>query len=54
MPLHFQECFGYLGHGRGDFPVAEEVAGEIMSLPMNAFLSEADIRLVADNLLGLV
>ncbi|MFP4039383.1 MAG: DegT/DnrJ/EryC1/StrS family aminotransferase [Desulfosudaceae bacterium] len=42
MPLHLQECFQYLGHGEGDFPVAEMISREIMSLPMNAFLTEEE------------
>ena len=42
MPLHLQECFGYLGHKEGDFEVAEKVSKEIMSLPMSPFLNEKD------------
>jgi len=44
MPLHMQECFRYLGYKKGDFPVAEKVSKEIMSLPMNPDLSEKEIR----------
>ncbi len=46
-PLHLQACFQYLGYGPGDFPVAEQVSKEILSLPMNAFLTEAEIDFVA-------
>lgn len=34
IPLHLQNAYGSLGHQRGDFPVAERVAEEIVSLPM--------------------
>ena len=34
VPLHLQPAFAYLGGKKGDHPVAEEVAGEIMSIPM--------------------
>ncbi|MGD9716502.1 MAG: DegT/DnrJ/EryC1/StrS family aminotransferase [Sulfuricurvum sp.] len=47
MPLHLQECFAYLGHKKGDFPISETVANEIMSLPMNPFLTDAEIEYVA-------
>ena len=47
MPLHLQECFAYLGYKKGDFPISETVANEIMSLPMNPFLTDAEIEYVA-------
>jgi UDP-2-acetamido-2-deoxy-ribo-hexuluronate aminotransferase len=42
IPLHLQEAFSGLGLGEGSFPVSEAVSREILSLPMSAFLSEAD------------
>ncbi len=54
MPLHLQECFEYLGHGKGDFPVAEAVSKDIMSLPMNPFLGEEEIELVSNSLLRIL
>ena len=50
MPLHLQECFRYLGLGPGDFPVAEMVSEEIMSLPMNPFLTTENMEYVAASL----
>ncbi|MFO7803947.1 MAG: DegT/DnrJ/EryC1/StrS family aminotransferase, partial [Desulfovermiculus sp.] len=37
-PLHLQGAFASLGHKPGDFPVAEQVAGQCLSLPMNPYL----------------
>ncbi|MBM4208666.1 MAG: DegT/DnrJ/EryC1/StrS family aminotransferase [Gammaproteobacteria bacterium] len=40
--LHEQPVFAGLGHKLGDFPVSEQAANEVISLPMHPFLSEAD------------
>lgn len=34
VPLHLQKAYENLGYKRGDFPITEEVASEILSLPM--------------------
>lgn len=49
-PLHLQECFEYLNYKEGDFPVAEIVSNEIMSLPMNPYLSEEEILYITTQL----
>ena len=51
MPLHVQECFQYLGLGQGDFPVSEIVSKEIMSLPMNPFLTRDEQEFVCKSLI---
>ena len=50
MPLHLQERFAYLGYKKNDFPVAEKISGEIMSLPMNSDFTEKEIRFVIDKI----
>ena len=40
--LHEQPVFAPLGYHWGDFPVAERVSREVISLPMHPFLSEGD------------
>jgi dTDP-4-amino-4,6-dideoxygalactose transaminase len=47
VPLHLQPLYSSLGHKPGDFPNAEYVAGEILSLPMYPELSEENIKRVA-------
>lgn len=54
MPLHLQECFTYLGYKQGDFPISERVANEIISLPMNPFLSDTEIEYIVGLLLATV
>jgi len=39
VPIHLQGAFAELGYGPGDFPVAEQAAGRILSLPMHPHLS---------------
>lgn len=46
MPLHLQECFTYLGGKEGDYPIAEKLAKEVLSLPMNPFLTDSEIQYI--------
>ncbi len=50
MPLHLQECFSYLGHKKGDFPISEIVSNEIMSIPMNPYVTDEEITYIVGNL----
>ncbi len=50
MPLHLQECFEYLGYKKEDFPISEIVSSEIMSLPMNPYLSDDEIEYICKGL----
>ena len=34
IPPHLQECYAYLGHGEGDFPISERMAKQELSLPI--------------------
>jgi dTDP-4-amino-4,6-dideoxygalactose transaminase len=48
LPLHLQPALANLGHSTGDFPVTEEWARTLLSLPMFAELEEGEIARVAD------
>jgi len=47
VPIHMQEAAQFLGYRQGDLPVTEKVAGEVLSLPMYAELTDAQIDRVA-------
>jgi len=52
MPLHLQECFAYLEYKNGDFPIAEKVSKEIMSLPMNPYISDEEIKCIVEEIIN--
>ena len=47
VPLHLTPAYRSLGYGAGDFPVAERMAGRILSLPMHPYLTPDQIEHVA-------
>ncbi|MBM3285262.1 MAG: DegT/DnrJ/EryC1/StrS family aminotransferase [Candidatus Aminicenantes bacterium] len=51
LPLHLQKCFAYLGYKRGDFPVSERAAKEVLALPMYPELTAAQQDYIVSSLL---
>lgn len=49
-PLHLQKVYENLGYREGDFPIAEKIAQEVISLPMYPHLKEPQIKFIADTL----
>jgi dTDP-4-amino-4,6-dideoxygalactose transaminase len=52
VPIHLQEASAFLGYRQGDFPVTERLAGEVVSLPMYAELTDAQVDTVASAVTG--
>jgi dTDP-4-amino-4,6-dideoxygalactose transaminase len=52
VPLHLQKAYAGLGFGRGDFPVTEKIAPEIVSLPMFPQLSAEQRERVVGEITG--
>ena len=49
-PVHLQESFRFLGYKKGDFPVAEKLADEILSIPMFPELTESELMAVVSGI----
>ncbi|MBD3330205.1 aminotransferase class V-fold PLP-dependent enzyme [Candidatus Peregrinibacteria bacterium] len=49
-PLHLHPHFKNLGYKEGDFPVAERVAKEVLSLPVHPSLSPEDIEKIIETI----
>ena len=47
VPIHMQEAANFLGYRKGDLPVTEKVADEVLSLPIYAELTDAMAERVA-------
>ena len=49
-PMHLQGALKHLGYQKGDFPVAEMLANEVLSLPLYIGMNEEEIDYVIDKL----
>jgi dTDP-4-amino-4,6-dideoxygalactose transaminase len=50
VPIHLQPAAKALGYRRGDFPVTEQQAERILSLPIHQFMGGEDQAYVADKI----
>ena len=48
LPMHLQNCYQDLGHRKGSFPLSEQAAQEVLSLPIYAELTEAQQSYVVE------
>ena len=47
IPLHLQECSNNLGYKKGDFPISENLANSMISLPIYPLLEDKEIEYIA-------
>jgi len=52
IPVHLQPAYADLGYSAGDFPVAEQVAAEVLSLPIFPEMTSAQVAEVAGAVLA--
>lgn len=50
IPPHLSEAYEYLGFGKGDFPITEEYADTVLSIPMYNGMTEEEQQRVIDAL----
>jgi len=46
IPPHLQDAYAYLGFAKGALPIAERMAGQLLSLPMGPHLDYESVRYV--------
>lgn len=52
LPVHLQKAYDHLGYRKGDFPVAEKVAGSVLSLPLYPELKTRQVEYIAESLIN--
>lgn len=50
LPMHLQNCYQDLGYQKGTFPVSEQAAAEVLSLPVYAELKEDHLGYVVQTI----
>ncbi|MBP5471256.1 MAG: DegT/DnrJ/EryC1/StrS family aminotransferase, partial [Lachnospiraceae bacterium] len=50
VPPHLQQAYEYLGHKKGDLPISERYANEVLSIPMYNGMSDEEQQYVIDAL----
>ncbi|MFC1826888.1 DegT/DnrJ/EryC1/StrS family aminotransferase [Thermodesulfobacteriota bacterium] len=48
IPLHRQKAFEYLGYRNEDFPTAEQISKQILSLPMHPYLTAQQVQKIVE------
>jgi len=48
VPIHLQQSAEFLGYRKGDLPITERFADEVLSIPMYPELTDAQVETVAD------
>lgn len=50
IPPHLSEAYKYLGHQKGDFPIAEQFAQEVLSLPMYNGITNEELQYIVEKI----
>ncbi len=50
IPVHLNKSTAFLGYKKGDFPITEKYAKDILSLPMHPYLTPEEVKYVCDKI----
>lgn len=50
LPLHLQKAYKAYGYQQGDYPVAERLSAEVLSLPMHTELQEEQVHFITEQI----
>ena len=52
LPIHLQDAYKHLGYKKGDFPIAEKMANEVLSLPIWVGLSKEKVKIICTKIMN--
>jgi dTDP-4-amino-4,6-dideoxygalactose transaminase len=52
VTLSDQECFAYLNHKNGDFPISEKAAAEVLAIPIYPELTQGQKKYIVETISG--
>ena len=50
IPPHLAKCYQYLGHKKGEFPLTEQYADEVLSIPIYTGMTDVEQQYVIDKI----
>jgi dTDP-4-amino-4,6-dideoxygalactose transaminase len=50
IPPHLAKCYEYLGHKKGEYPITERYANEVLSLPIYTGMTDDEVEYVIGKL----
>ncbi len=50
IPPHLARCYEHLGHKEGDYPITEQYANQVLSLPIYTGMTDDEVEYVTEKL----
>ena len=52
IPAHLQSAYQYLNYRKGDFPIAEQLCRDVLSLPMHTELTTEQLQYICQTIVN--